>query len=253
MDRSDATLLEFIARLTYNVDGLSAKLRLYFSQFLTFHFSKHLSRNHIQDIENKRASRSFASADKIREAGAKLTLADRCWTVAAIQLLQAEVERVDDRVVSRRLGKLVEELIPLLDLTGEIEKISVERERIREEARIYETRPVIRIPATIWPMATDFLMRCSILVYFSINGLDKTSLFGVNAFLITALTMVIVVVLGRGDRRANNKLLDSYGGVARFKVEYGVSAGSTPGWLFSLGSAPSLATCFQISCTLLLS
>jgi hypothetical protein len=235
MDRSDATLLEFIARLTYNVDGLSAKLRLYFSQFLTFHFSKHLSRNHIQDIENKRASRSFASADKIREAGAKLTLADRCWTVAAIQLLQAEVERVDDRVVSRRLGKLVEELIPLLDLTGEIEKISVERERIREEARIYETRPVIRIPATIWPMATDFLMRCSILVYFSINGLDKTSLFGVNAFLITALTMVIVVVLGRGDRRANNKLLDSYGGVARFKVEYGVSAGQYTWLAFFLG------------------
>jgi hypothetical protein len=225
MDRSDATLLEFVARLTYNVDGLSAKLRLYFSQFLTFHFSKHLSINQIQDIENKRASRRLVGTDEIREAGTVLSRADRCWAVAAIQLLQAEVERVDDRVVSRRLGKLVEELISLLDLGGDLESISVERERIRAEVHSYETRPVVRIPARIWPLAIDFFMRCTILLYFSINDLDKSFLTGLNAFLITALTTLMVVVLGRRDRRANGKLLDSYGGTAQFKIEYRVTAG----------------------------
>lgn len=61
MPPSDKALLEFIVRLAYNVEGLPGELKLYFSQFITFHFSKRLSQNQIQDIENKRASKVFAS------------------------------------------------------------------------------------------------------------------------------------------------------------------------------------------------
>ena len=203
MDRNAASLLEFISRLTYNVEGLSGELRLYLSQFLTFHFSRELSVNQIQNIENKRASRVFKDASEIREAGATLAVADRCWVVAAIQLVQAEAERVDDRVVSRRLGRLVDDLIHQLELDGDLEKISLERERIREEVLSYESRPLVRIPAKICPLVHDFVLRCSLLLYFGINDLDKSLLTGLNTFPVTLLVMAIVLFSGRRDRKAN--------------------------------------------------
>src|SRR5689334_2381850 len=113
---SPASLLEFVARLTYNVDGLSGKLRLYFSQFLTFHFSRHLSINQIQAIENRKASKPLRSNDEILNAAKNLSEEEKCWAIAAIDLLRAESERVDNRVVSRKLTEVISTVGELLSI-----------------------------------------------------------------------------------------------------------------------------------------
>lgn len=224
MDRSAATLLEFVSRLAYNVDGLSGKLKLYLSQFLTFHFSKTLSTNQIQEIENRKASKSFGSEDEIAAAATDLTEAEKCWTIASIELLHAESERLDDRVVSRRLTTLINNLTRILKLEGAYDLIATQRKDIEEEIRKYEERPVVRIPARIWPLSLDFVLRCGILFYFSLKGFDKSLLAGLNTSVIPLIVITLVIIYSRRNKKANFRLLESHGGIDRYKIEYNVSA-----------------------------
>jgi len=113
MSNSDILLFEFVTRIAYNVEGLSNELKWYFSQYLTFHFSKTLSVNQIQNIENKKASQLYKSNDEIKETALVFSVEDRIWSVASIQLLQAQAKRIDDRIVSRRIDKLLKELISI--------------------------------------------------------------------------------------------------------------------------------------------
>jgi hypothetical protein len=225
---SSARLLEFVTRLTYTLDGLSGKLRLYFSQFLTFHFSKTLSINQIENIENKQASLLLKSDEAIREAAVPLTDVEKCWAVGAIQHLQAEAERIDDRVVSRALGKLAEQLITVLSLQGKTDMIEVERRKIEDEYQGFVERPVVRIPAQIWPLSLDFFLRCSFLIYCSELDFGEGSFSGIiattNIIVFPLITLLIVVVYRRWHKRENRKLLEAYGGAERFQIEYHVSA-----------------------------
>jgi hypothetical protein len=227
---SDAQLLEFVARLTYNIDGLSGRLRLYFSQFLRFHFSKTLSANRIESIEIRKASQALTTDDEIRNAATSLDETQRCWTVAAIQHLRDEARRSDDRVASRRLELLEDRLVLVLGLQDNTNSIQAERAKIEEEYRRFEERPVVVISSQIWPLTVDFFIRCSLLVYFSLNELNKSFLLGLNIALVTGLILVMVAIFRRGHRRANLKLLEDYGGVERFRVEYQVTA-SQYSWL----------------------
>src|SRR6185369_15974824 len=99
--------------------GLSGELKLYVSQFLTFHFSKTISKNQIEDVENKKASLPFKNHGEIRDAAAAFSVENKVWTIAAIQLLQIEAEKMDDRILSRRIGALLNDLASILELEAE--------------------------------------------------------------------------------------------------------------------------------------
>ena len=99
MKATDKDLLEFIARLAYNVEGLSGELKLYFSQFLTSHFSKTLSKEQIEDVENRKASKQISQGDW-QEAASSFSKEYKVWCGATLQLLQKQA-----RSEERRVGK----------------------------------------------------------------------------------------------------------------------------------------------------
>lgn len=237
MISNDKALLEFIIRLAYNVEGLPGELKLYFSQFLTFHFSKRLSNNQIQDIENKRASRVFVSHQEIAEAAAVFTQEEKIWAVASIQILQNQAEKIDNRIVSRRISHLLNELISVLKLESEATRISSERKRIEDEILLFQTRPVVKIPAGIWPLTIDYTIRWILLLSFSYLGIDKTLLIGFNTFFLPISIMIMVYLIGRKQRNYNRQLLSSYGDEQSFKIEYQFSTSQYTWLAFYLGTS----------------
>lgn len=222
MSFSNTKLLEFITRLTYNIEGLSGELKLYFSQFLTFHFSKTLSNNQIQDVENWKASKTFESKEEILEAASVLSIENKIWSIAAIQLLQMQAEKVDDRIVSRRVGLLIKDLVSIFDLENEENRIAEERKNVENEINQFENRPTIKIPAKIWPLALDYGIRWALLLRISYFGLDKDPL-AENVFFIPVFILILVYFVGKRHEKANQKMLDAYGGAQLYKVEYHVS------------------------------
>ncbi len=223
MSSSDKSLLEFITRLAYNIEGLPGELKLYFSQFLTFHFLKRLSRNQIQDIENKRASSVYSSPEEIAKAASSFTQSEKEWAVAAIQILQSQAEKIDDRIVSRRINKLLTELISTLKLEGEMASITEQRKRIEDEIHQFQNRQVVKIPANIWPLTVDYLLRWTLLLGFSYLGIEKGFLAGLNIFFIPIFILIIVYFVGRRHQKSNRQLISAYGGEQSFKIEYQVS------------------------------
>jgi hypothetical protein len=226
MSNSDILLFEFVTRIAYNIEGLSNELKWYFSQYLAFHFSKTLSISQIQNIENKKASQLYKNNDEIREAAMAFSVDDRIWSVASIQLLQTQAEKIDDRVVSRRIGQLFKDLVSICDLERELARIAEENKRIQNEIHRFQNRTVIKIPAKIWPMTLDYLFRWAMLLFFSYQGLDKTGLiYGFNIFFIPIFILLLAYFIGRRHKKKNKQLLDSYGDAQQFKIEYQFSTG----------------------------
>ncbi len=221
---SDKILLEFITRLTYNIDGLSGELKLYFSQVLSYHFSKTLSKEQIQNIENKKASKKFENNEEILKIASGFSSEDRIWCIAATQLLQSQAEKMDDRVVSRRIGLVTKNLITIFNLESESDKITEKKRRIENEIHEFQSRQIIKIPARIWPLTLDFGVRCLFLLSFSYLGLDKSYLAGVNVFLIPIFIWLLVYTESKRHSKVNQLLLTSYGGAIRYKIEYRFSA-----------------------------
>lgn len=234
---SDKALLEFIVRLAYNVEGLPGELKVYFSQFLTFHFSKGLSQNQIQDIENKRSSHIFSGPEEIAEAAAHFSIEDKIWTIASIQILQSQAEKIDNRIVWRRIDELLKNLIAVLALEGETARISEERRRIEDEIYQFQTRSVVKISASIWPLTLDYFIRWILLLGFSYLGIGKEFLTGFNIFLIPTMILIIVFFVRRSHRKFNKKLLGAYGEEQQFKIVYQVTTGQYTWLAFYLGTS----------------
>jgi hypothetical protein len=223
MDRSAVRLLEFVARLTYNVHGLSGQLKLYFSQFLTFHFSKVLSASQIQQVENQRASKPLTDEGEIANVGRDLSESDRCWAIAAIDLLRKEAERVDDRIVSRRLATLTSDLGRILNLGGLESQIESQMVVIELELRKYQERPVVRIPAAIWPMSLLFILYFSVDLYDALQGFNWSVSGPLSGIGIPAIVIGLVIFLRRKSKKANRLLLEKYGGAENYKVEFRIT------------------------------
>lgn len=220
MISSDTRLLEFMTRLTYNVEGLPGELKLYVSQFLTFHFLKTLSRNQIEHVENKKASAHFRNSEEIQVASLTFSTEEKVWIIAALQLLQAQAEKIDNRIVSRKIGFRLKELISIFGLEEAGETIAEERKRIEQEIHQFQNRPVIKIPSSIWPLTLDFIIRCTFLLSFSYLSIDKGLLTGINTFLIPIFVLILASWIGRQQKKANLQLLDVYGGAQLYKIEY---------------------------------
>ncbi|MCE2995412.1 MAG: hypothetical protein LW863_07435 [Flammeovirgaceae bacterium] len=229
-------VLEFIARLAYNIPGLSGELKLYFSQFLTAHFSKTLSKEQIEDIENRRASSVITEEEKNKVARS-FSFEDKAWCIAALGRLQDQAEKVDDRILSRRIGKLIEELTALFGLSEQHGLIQKEKDQIEQEILAFQNRLVIKIETKIWPIALDYVIRFAFLLSFSFWDVKKDYLALLNILFIPIVTLVAVYIIGKVHKRANLKLLDTYGGAAMYKIEYSVSVSQYTWLAFFLSSS----------------
>lgn len=218
MPESSRRQLEFIARLTYTLPGLSGKLRLYFSQFLHFHFSQTLSRDLIQNTENKKASKGFASDEEIKEFTSSLSISELSWCIGAVSLFKKLASDDGDKVVTERLGRLVEKLVALFQLDATV--VETSRRLIEKEIEEFRNRQLIRIPVSIWPMVLDFALRCIVITLIR-PAPNILAVF--NILVIPAIIFSIVVVVHRRDRKYNRQLLDQYGESHRFKIEPNVS------------------------------
>jgi hypothetical protein len=236
MQATDKNLLEFIARLAYNIEGLSGELKLYFSQFLTSHFSKTLSRDQIEDVENRKASKRLKLADWER-ATTIFSTEDKVWCVAALYLLQAQAEKVDDRIVSRKIGQLSRELISAFGIAADGLLIQAEQKRIEEEIHQFRNRIVVKIPTKIWPLALDYTIRFAFLFGFTYWDLNKGYLALNNILFIPFFTIALAFLIGRVHKKANLKLLNSYGGASSYKIEYQVSITQYTWLAFFLGTS----------------
>lgn len=223
MNPMEKNLIEFISRVTYNIEGLPNELKLYFSQFLISHFSNVVSKEQIEDIENRKASKAIKNADLI-QASSSFSTKDKVWCVAAMNHLRAQAEKLDDRIVSRKIGGIINELTTAFGLENQQELIQQEQEQIQLEIHQFRNRPVIKIPTKTWPLALDYAIRFALLFCFSYWELNKGFLALLNILFIPLFILSIVYVLGKRHRKANLKLLDSYGGAIHYKIEYSVSA-----------------------------
>jgi hypothetical protein len=236
MKAMNKNLLEFIARFAYNIEGLSGELKLYFSQFLTVQFSKTLSKNQIEDIENRKASQQLSHDEKIA-AALSFSEENKVWCVASLHLLQAQAEKLDDRIVSRKIGQLSNELISIFGLVEKGELIQIEQGQIEQEIHQFQNRPIIKIPTKIWPLALDYSIRFAFLFGFSYWGVNKDYLALFNILFIPLFVVAFVYLVGRVHKKANLKLLDSYGSASIYKIEYQVSVNQYTWLAFFLGSS----------------
>ncbi|HCW07736.1 MAG TPA: hypothetical protein DGG95_10280 [Cytophagales bacterium] len=133
--------------------------------------------------------------------------------------MQAQAEKIDDRIISRRIAQLLKNLISLCDLENEESSIAEEKKRVQNEIHQFQNRTLIRIPASIWPLVLDYSMRWAILLAFSYYGFEKFRLIGFNFFLIPILILLLTYSVGRSHRRKNKQLLDTYGETRDFKIE----------------------------------
>lgn len=223
MNPMEKKLIEFISRVTYNIEGLPNELKLYFSQFLISHFSNIVSKEQIKDIENRKASKAIKHDDLI-QASSSFSTKDKVWCVAAMNHLRAQAEKLDDRIVSRKIGGIINELTLAFELKDQQELIQQEQKQIQLEIHQFQNRPVIKILTKIWPLALDYAIRFALLFSFSYWELNKGFLALLNILFIPLFVLAFVYVLGRRHRKANLKLLDSYGGSTQYKIEYRVSA-----------------------------
>ena len=237
MISSDTKLLEFMTRLTYNIEGLPGELKLYTSQFLTFHFSKTLSRNQIEHIENKKASSVYRTNEEILEAALSFSGQDKIWCIASIQLLQAQAEKIDNRIISRRIEQLLENLTFVFLAEDQGQKIAEEKKRIELEIHQFENRPVIKIPASIWPLSLDFVIRCALLLSSNYLSVHSGLLIGFNTFLIPIFILILATLIGRSQKKANLRLLNIYGGAQLYKIEYHLSTSQYTWLAFYLGTS----------------
>jgi len=236
MSGNDKDLLEFIARLAYNISGLSGELKLYFSQFVTSHFTKTLSKNQIEDIENRKASNLLTEADW-HHAAQIFSKDSKIWCVAALRLLQKQAEKVDDRIVSRKIDRLTNELLVSFGLQQDHELIEQELGRIEQEIYLFQNRIIIKIPTEIWPLTLDYAIRFAFLFGFTYRGLEKGYLALYNVLIIPLFTMALTYVIGKRHKKANLKLLNAYGGASIYKIEYKVSVNQYTWLAFFLGTS----------------
>lgn len=236
MQATDKNLLEFIARLAYNVEGLSGELKLYFSQFLTAHFSKTLAKDQIEDVENRKASRQLSDADRA-VAASSFSREKKIWCIAALQLLQKQAEKVDDRIVSRKIGQLGSEHISIFGLQEDEQLVHEEQKRIEQEIYLFQNRIIIKIPTEIWPLTLDYAIRFAFLFGFTYRGLEKGFLALYNVLIIPLFIMALTYVIGKRHKKANLKLLNAYGGASIYKIEYQVSVNQYTWLAFFLGTS----------------
>ncbi len=236
MDVTHKQLLEFIARLAYNIPGLSGELKLYFSQFLTAHFSKALSKSQIEDIENRKASKALSDADW-QQAASIFSEESKVWCVAALRILQKQAERVDDRIVSRKISQLENELIVFFGLQQHSVQVQEEQNKIEEQIHQFQNRAVIKIPTMIWPLALDYTIRFAFLFGFTYRGIDKGYLALYNILIIPLFIIALTYFISRRHKKENLKLLNAYGGASIYKIEYRVSVSQYTWLAFFLGTS----------------
>lgn len=219
MDTSERQLLEFIARLTYNVEGLTLSAKLYVSQVLTFHFSNTLPEDFIRDVENKIAAKRFKDIEDVRSASAEFTHDQRTWSIAVLYVVREQAIQAGNRKLKVSVDRHVEELTELFGLRGDQKSIEQKRKEIEQEIDQFQNRKVIKIPVALWPFALDFVIRCILLVYWTVSRRDPSQLLAVNQAVIPGLIFLIGYFASRRDRRHNAKLLEVYGGAHQFKIE----------------------------------
>ena len=226
---SPKSQVEFITRLVYNLDGLPGRLKLYFSQFLSFHFSKILSPEQIQHIENKKASHPFANDEEMVLASKDFTLDEKVWVVASLTLLRSEAEKIDDRVFSLKTDLVIRKITDLLGLQSEGERVQAERSRLEAEANRFQNRKLIHVAVGIGPLVADFALRCLALLYMGYAHSSEGFLLGANTFYIPAMVLMVTWWLGKRNERRNQQILEAYGGAANFRLDYRLST-----WQYTL-------------------
>ncbi len=236
MNTSERQLLEFISRLTYNIEGLSLSLKLYISQVLTYHFSENLSEDFIRDIENKKAARRFKNAEEVRNAAADFSVEQKAWCIGVLMILRDQAEKTGNTKLSIYAGKEIDRLTELFGLSGK-SIIDQQRQQLEKEIDQYQNRKVIRIPAAIWPLALDFLIRSLLLVYSNAFARDTSTLIALNVTVIPAIILLIGFIASRRDRKFNMNLLESYGGAHQFKIESSISVGQYNSLAFFLATS----------------
>ncbi|MEI9919385.1 MAG: hypothetical protein WDO14_11355 [Bacteroidota bacterium] len=235
MATSEKSVLEFITRLTYNIDGISTSLKLYLSQFFTFHFSNSLSVDVIQNIENKKASRGYSNNDEIKSAVADFSLEQRAWCVAVIRLLRKEAEATAERKWLNRVDGIAKDLEVVFDLNDDL--IQHQLSKIEEEITEYQNRRVVHVQLRIWPLALDFIIRTSVMLIFGALQLDLSMITALNISLIPAIVLLVTYVISRRDRKYNMLLLQSHGGLHKFRVQFGISVSQYTWLAFFLGTS----------------
>ncbi|MBI3218544.1 MAG: hypothetical protein HYZ44_03455 [Bacteroidetes bacterium] len=157
--------------------------------------------------------------------------------MAALGRLQEQAEIVDDRILSRRIGKLSQELSSLFCLEKHQELIQKEKDQIEHEVLLFQNRPILKIQTKIWPIALDYLIRFAFLLSFSFWDLKKDYLALLNILFIPLITLIYVYLIGKAHKKANSKLLDTYGGAGAYKIEYSVSVNQYTWLAFFLSSS----------------
>ncbi|MEJ0031318.1 MAG: hypothetical protein WDO15_13505 [Bacteroidota bacterium] len=235
MATSEKSVLEFITRLTYNLDGISTSLKLYLSQFFTFHFSNTLSVDVIQNIENKKASLGYKDNTDIKKAVADFSMEQRAWCIAVLRLLRKYAEATEEKRWLNRLDELTRTLVAVFDLSDD-RLVEEQLSKIEDEITNFQNRRVIHVQLRIWPLVVDFALRTSVMLIFGALQVDMSLLTALNVSLIPAVVLLITYFVSRRDRKYNVSLLEAHGGVQRFRIQFDISTSQYTWLAFFIGT-----------------
>jgi hypothetical protein len=230
MTENPKTLLAVIIHTTYGISGLTGELKYSLSNFLQQYYAEHFTISQFQNIENISAGQLLRDVDAISDELKILPHDDQVEVIAVIKLLQTMAEDIGEHIQSRKIGGIAQKLSGELGLNDvDVDNSARHLKRVLTD---YRAKPTIKIAATIWPLALDYLLRWIALFYLN----DKNLLLLANIIFIPAFIFLIVVFVGRRHRRINTALFNSYGGRNQFDVNYSFTTSQYTWLAFLLGS-----------------
>lgn len=224
MDASEKAIIDFTIRSAYALFGIGRDLKLTLSQFLQFRFSAAMPVQQFQHIESKAASKQFRNFNECAEEAASLSEEEKIEVLGNWQFIQGLAKAQGDRTLSQKINRLSNQLIERSELENKRDQINLKCLKATQAFNQHVNRPIIYIPVKIWPLTLDYTIRCVALLVIGILGASQDSLYFINILVITPFVIALIVYNRKGDKSANQQLLESQGGLPHYHLKYFVSS-----------------------------
>jgi hypothetical protein len=215
-------LLSFSTKLVFSTDGLTYDLKVYWGRIITFFYSSKYSPQQIRKKEVEFAIKKFTSQEQWLKDFEALREEDKIVSVVLLRLLLNKAKVFDQPITADILSELIESLTGII---GGDNRLLIE-EKYREHLAAllrHENRKKIIVPASIMPLALDYLFKWIILIACR---LASASTGQINTFIIceSFLFIGIFIYISYRDRIHNEKLFQKYKAVDDYKIDFQFSA-----------------------------
>ncbi len=221
MEFSDE-LLSFSTRLVFSTDGLTNDLKVYWGNILTFFYSAKNATQRIRQKEIQYAIKRFKSQEEWMKDFQSLTNEDKILTIVFLRLLLKKAEAFDQPIAVDNLSL---KIVLLNGMIGgeDVTLVEVKYDECLANLSRHENRRRIIVPASIWPLALDYVIKWIILIVCRLESSSSGIIYAFS-FGESILFIGVFIYISYKDRKHNQDLFQKHKAVDDFKIGFQFSA-----------------------------